>query len=310
MCDLSIIIVSWNVRELLRECLESIEAGRDGVTLEVIVVDSASTDKSAEMVAIDFPWVRLLRQEENVGFTRGNNLGILSAQGRYMLFLNPDTQVVGAALRQMVDYMDAHPRVGALGPQLIYPNGQIQSSRRRFPTLATAFFESTWLQPLAPRAILCHYYVQDRPDSAISEVGWVMGACLMVRREPIDQVGPMDEGYFMYSEEMEWQRRIRDAGWKVIYYPEALVVHHEGKSSDQVLAQRHIYFQRSKLRYFRQYHGRIAACGLRGFLLANYLGQLGIEAAKGVLGHKRPLRWQRVGAYWQVLKSGLPPAGR
>lgn len=113
----------------------------------------------------------------------------------------------------------------------------------------------------------------------------------------------------MYSEEMEWQRRIRDAGWKVIYYPEAQVIHHEGKSSEQVLAQRHIYFQRSKLRYFRQYHGRLAACGLRVYLLANYLWQLVVEAVKGVLGHKRPLRWQRVGAYWQVLKSGLPPAG-
>ena len=339
MPNLSIIIVSWNVKELLRQCLVSVGAGRDALesslqadapsasgngtrrpleqegedaialAVEVIVVDSASTDGSAEMVAAEFPWARLLPQTENVGFTRGNNIGLAQAQGRYLLLLNPDAQVVGAALTQMVDYLEAHPAVGALGPQLLYPDGSIQSSRRRFPTLATGFFESTWLQPLAPRSLLRRYYVQDRPDDTTSEVDWVMGACLMVRREAYKQVGPLDEGYFMYSEEMEWQRRIKEAGWKVVYYPAAQVIHHEGKSSEQVAAQRHIYFQRSKLRYFYQYHGRMAAGVLRSFLLANYAWQLGVEAAKGIVGHKRPLRRQRVAAYWQVLKTGLPPAG-
>jgi len=310
MFDLSIVIVSWNVKELLRLCLASIDAGRGDLALETLVVDGNSADGSAEMVATEFPWVKLLPQSENVGFSKGNNIGLEQADGRYLLLLNPDAQIVGEALSKMVSYLEQHPELGALGPQLRYPDGGIQSSRRRFPSLLTGFFESTWLQALAPRALLRRYYVKDRPDHAISQVDWVMGACLLVRRDVYQQVGPLDEGYFMYSEEMEWQRRMGDAGWQVVYFPQAQVIHHEGKSSEQVAAQRHIYFQRSKLRYFRQYHGRWAAGTLRLFLLANYAWQLGLEAAKGLVGHKRQLRQQRVAAYWQVLKTGLPPAGR
>ncbi len=307
--DLSIVIVSWNVRELLRQCLASIQAGRGALALETIVVDSASTDGSCQMVASEFPAVRLVRQETNVGFSRGNNLGLALSLGRYALLLNPDTELVGSALPDMVAYLDAHPRVGALGPQLLYPDGHIQSSRRRFPTLATGFFESTWLQPMAPRSVLGRYYMTDHPDDLTCEVDWVMGACLAVRRQAFEAVGLLDEGYFMYSEEMEWQRRIKDAGWRVVYYPQAKVTHHEGKSSEQVVAKRHIYFQRSKLRFFQQYHGRWAALALRAFLLANYAWQMALEAVKGMVGHKRSLRRQRVAAYWEVLKTGLPPAG-
>jgi GT2 family glycosyltransferase len=309
MLDLSIIIVSWNVRDLLRQCLASVDASRGELALEVIVVDSASGDGSAEMVTNEFPWVILLPEEENVGFSRGNNLGIGQATGRYLLLLNPDTQVMAGALTQMVSFLDSEPSIGALGPQLLFPDGTVQSSRRRFPTLATGFFESTWIQSIAPRSVLRDYYVLDRPDDAVSEVDWVMGACLLVRREAFEEVGPLDEGYFMYSEEMEWQRRIKDAGWKVVYFPQARVIHHEGKSSEQAVARRHISFQRSKLRYYQQYHGRGACLALRGFLIASYSWQLGLEAIKGLLGHKRELRKQRVSAYWEVLKSGLPPAG-
>ena len=309
MLDLSIIIVSWNVRELLQSCLESLQAGRGPLATETIVVDSASDDGSGEMVASEFPWVRLIARRDNVGFSRGNNIGIAQATGRYLLLLNPDTQVLADALSQMVAYLDAHTDVGVVGPQLLWSDGTHQSSRRRFPTLATGFFESTWLQPLAPKRILRRYYVLDRPDKAISEVDWVTGACLMVHSQAVEEAGSLDEGYFMYSEEMEWQRRIKQAGWKVVYLPTAQVIHHGGKSSEQVVAQRHISFQRSKLRYFHQYHGRSAAWALRVFLLANFGVQLILEATKGLLGHKRRLRRQRVAAYWQVLKSGLPPAG-
>lgn len=310
MPDLSIVIVSWNVRELLRQCLASVSTGRGDLEAEVIVVDSASSDGSAEMVAAEFPEALLLRKAENVGYARGSNLGIAQASGRHVLLLNPDTQVISNALPLMVEYLDTHQDVGALGPQLIYADGRIQSSRRRFPTLATGFFESTWLQSVAPGPLLRRYYMRDIPDDAVSEVDWVTGACLMVRREAYEEAGLLDEGYFMYSEEMEWQRRIKDASWKIACYPAARVVHHEGKSSEQVVAQRHVYFQRSKLRYFRQYHGRIAAAVLRGALLASYAWQLGLEAAKGLVGHKRALRWQRVASYWQVLRTGLPPAGQ
>jgi len=307
--DLSIIIVSWNVETLLRDCLHSIEAGRGGLAVEVIVVDSLSTDGSPEMVAAEFPWVTLIRCHENVGFPKGNNLGIAKAHGRYILLLNPDTLIQGEALALMVQYFEESTEVGVLGPQLHNADGSVQSSRRRFPNLAIGLFESTWLQPFAPKHMLDNYYALDLPDDEINDVDWVMGAALMTRQTVIDQVGGMDEAYFMYSEELDWCRRIKDAGWRVVYLPTAKVTHFQGQSSDQVVVQRHIYFNKAKLRYFRKYHGRAAATILRLFLLSNYCWQMGVEAGKGVIGHKRPLRWQRVKAYWLVIRSGLRPAG-
>lgn len=307
--DLTIVVVSWNVRELLRACLVSIDRGRGALSLQVIVVDNASTDGSAEMVAGEFPWVELIASAENVGFPAGNNLGLARARGRHVLLLNPDTEVIGDALPTLVAYLDAHPDVGVVGPQLRNADGSVQSSRRRFPTLATAFFESTWLEGLAPRGLLDRYYVRDQADDATSAVDWVVGAALMVRGEVVQQVGPLDEGYFMYSEELDWCRRICDAGWRVVYLPAAQIVHHYGKSSEQAVTARHIQFQRAKLRYFRKFHGRLACGALRLFLLASYVVQIGVEGAKGLVGHKRALRWQRVASYWAVVRSGLRPAG-
>jgi len=307
--DLSIIIVNWNVRDLLAACLRSLEPARERLALQVLVVDSHSADDSVAMVRRDFPWVELIACNENVGFPRGNNLGLTRANGRYILLLNPDTEVVGDALTTMLAYMESHPHVGGLGPQLLNPDGSVQSSRRRFPTPATALFESTWLEPLAPASILRHYYVQDVADGETAVVDWVTGACLLVRREVVEQIGGLDEDYFMYSEELDWCRRIKAAGWQIIYLPTAQVIHHEGKSSEQAVTERHINFQRAKLRYFYKYHGRWTAWLLRLFILLNYLWQLNVEALKGLVGHKRPLRWQRVRAYWQVVRSGLRPAG-
>jgi GT2 family glycosyltransferase len=323
--DLSVVIVNWNVRELLERCLHSLlDAGQPvpGVpgtwrlalgdvppcTIEVIVVDSASTDESVEMVQRAFPDVGLYASEENLGYTGGNNLGIEASRGRYVLILNPDTEVLGAALPAMVAYMDECPEAGVLGPQLLWPDGTVQSSRRRFPRLSTALVESTFLQKWFPRhRVLRRYYVLDRPDDAVSEVGWVSGACLLVRRTVIDEVGLLDDEYFMYSEEMDWQKRIQEAEWRVVYWPRAQVVHHEGKSSEQVVALRHIRFGRSKVRYFDKHHGRRAGGLLRRWLLVNYAYEWMVEALKWCLGYKRPLRRERMRVYGEVLASGLRP---
>jgi GT2 family glycosyltransferase len=307
--DLSIIIVSWNVRPLLQACLASIQAGRGELPLETIVVDGGSSDGSPEVVREQFPWVRLIARPDNVGFPQGNNIGLAEANGRYLLLLNPDTEVVADALSTMTAYLEANPEVGVVGGQLLNPDGTVQSSRRRFPTVATAFFESTWLQPLAPKSLLRRYYAEDIGDEETADVDWVKGACLMTRRAVLEQVGPLDADYFMYSEELDWCKRIKSAGWRVVYLPEAKIIHHEGKSSEQAVTARHINFQRAKLRYFRKYHGMMVTLALRLFLLLNYLWQLGLEACKGLVGHKKELRRQRVRAYWQVIRSGLRPAG-
>lgn len=311
--QLSIIIVSWNVRDLLGDCLRSIAAGRGDLELEVIIVDSGSSDGTPQMVEEAFGQeafpVRLIARPDNVGFPKGNNIGIRQAQGHYILLLNPDTEIVGDALQVMVSYLEENGDVGVVGPQLRNPDGSVQSSRRRFPSLATAFWESTWLEPWAPQRLLERYYVLDRADDAPGDVDWVVGASLLTRREVVEQVGLLDEDYFMYSEELDWCRRIKAAGWRVVYLPAARIIHHEGKSSEQAVTARHINFQRAKLRYFRKYHGRLVCFLLRSFLLLNYLWQMVLEGVKGLLGHKRALRRQRMAAYWQVLKSGLRPAG-
>ncbi len=342
--DLSVIIVSWNVRDLLRQCLRSLVGAslpvvrsqpaapgsspattdpRSAVPcppIEIIVVDNASADGSAAMVAAEFPSVRLLANAENRGFTGGNNQGIALAHGRYLLFLNPDTEIVGEALTTMTAYLDAHPDVGVVGPQLRYGDGSPQSSRRRFPTLLTALFESTplaWHWPNNPWARW--YRMEDRASHVTrhtanmksqsedhgEEVDWLVGAALMTRRAVIEQVGGFDEGYFMYSEDLDWCRRVKAAGWRIFYLPTAEIIHYEGKSSEQVIAARHIRFQTSKVRYFRKFHGAVPAGILRVFILASFAVEWCLEAAKWLLGLKRTLRRDRMTAYRQLLKSRL-----
>lgn len=309
-CDLSIVIISWNVRELLRRCLDSIQESLEGekgkgLLVETIVFDNGSADGSADMVREGFPGVHLMESEVNLGFTKGNNLAIGQSEGRYILLLNPDTEVVGDTLGTMVAYMEAHPRAGALGPQLLNPDGTTRSSRRRFPTMATAFLESTVLQPwFQGSGILKRYYVLDRPDDEIQPVDWVVGAALLIRREVLHQVGPLDEEFFMYSEELDWCYRLKAQGWEVVYLPTARVVHQEGRSSEQVLPARHIHFQRSKVLFFKKYYGWRGEV-LRWFILSTYLYLLVLEGLKWLVGHKRPLRRERAAAYWQVLRSGL-----
>ena len=151
-----------------------------------------------------------MRTTVNRGFTGGNNQGLAAAQGRYVLVLNPDTEIVGDALDRLVDYLEAHPPVGAVGPMLLNPDRSIQPSRRRFPTVLTGFFESTWLQGLAPRGVLRRYYVEDVPADVVQEVDWLTGACTLFRRAALDRVGGYDEAnFFMYSEELDLCRRIK-----------------------------------------------------------------------------------------------------
>ncbi len=303
---LSVVIVSWNVRDLLRRALSSIRGSWPATAVpELIVVDNASQDGSAEMVRSEYPEVRLIANDENRGFTGGNNQGIGFATGDYVLLLNPDTEIVEDALATMVAYLQEHGDVGLVGPKLLDPDGSPQSSRRRFPDLSVLFLESTWLESLLPRRHLQRYYVDDVSDSVVQDVDWVTGAAMMVRRQVIESVGRLDESFFMYSEELDWCRRIKSSGWRIVYLPTARVIHYGGKSSDQVVAARHIYFQSSKVRYTSKHHGRMIAEVLRIWLLGQYVWQSILEALKWVVGHHRALRRERLHAYSEVLRSGL-----
>ncbi len=307
MVDLSLIIVSWNVAELLAECLDSVNRSltESALCAEIIVVDSGSTDDTVAMLRARFPEVIVLAQEGNSGFVRCNNLGLKMARGNYIMLLNPDTLVIADALERLMQELETYPAVGMVGPRTLNSDGSIQSTRRRFPTLLTAFFESTWLQPWAPCGLLRNYRIEDRADEDSFEVDWVQGSALMLRREVHEAIGGLDPGYVMYSEELDWCRRAQAAGWGVRYVGTATIIHHGGRSSEQAPARRQIHFQQSKLRYFRIWHGWWSAQLLRVFLLLMYMQQLVLEAAKSIVGHKRHLRQQRVRAYWQVLRSGL-----
>ena len=273
--------------------------------IEIIVVDSDSKDDSVAMIRKKYPDVRLLPQDENVGFTRGNNIGFREAQGRYLFLLNPDTEMMDNTLAKLFDYLENHADVGIIGPHTLNTDGSHQSTRRRFPTLMTGLFESTWLASYAPQSIDKRYKMLDTDDSAILEVDWVQGSAMLIRREVYEQIGGLDEGYVMYSEEMDWCKRAKDAGWKVIYHGEAVITHHGGKSSDQVGAFKQIHFHTSKLRYFRKYHGYGTYLTLRVIILLLFAWQMMLEGTKGLVGHKRELRRQRVEVYWQVLRNGL-----
>ncbi len=313
MIDLSVIIISWNVADLLAACLDSLMVAPIAINtpdgnkpvIEIIVVDSGSSDKTIQMLHEHYPQVIALPQIKNVGYTRGNNIGLAAAKGRHLLLLNPDTEIIGDALNQMIRYLDENPDVGIVGPHTLNTDKTTQSSRRNFPTRMTAFFESTWLQSFAPKKLLDDFYIRQAPDNAVLDVGWMQGSALMARREVYEQIGGLDTGYVMFCEEMDWCKQAKEAGWRNVYLGTAQIIHHGGKSTEQIGAQKHIYFQQSKIRYFRKYYGLRFARMLRLFLLLNYFSQIPIESFKSVIGHKRAIRQERIRTYWQVIRSGL-----
>jgi GT2 family glycosyltransferase len=307
LTELSISVVSYRTPALLRRCLSALETERGQVDLDVTVVDNASGDGSPEMVQLEFPWVRLMCNERNVGFGAAHNQAMRVAAGRYFLVLNSDASPTPGALRTLLGFLDAHPRVAVAGPKLRYPDGTVQPSRRRFPTLATLFLESTQLQRFSKdNAVLRRYYVADRSDDGPQEVDWLVGACLCVRASAAAEIGLFDERFFMYSEELDWCRRFRAGGWSVAYVPSAEVSHLEGASSRLDLAARDRLFQASKLQYAAKWHGPSAARLLRTYLVAEYLVRAAEEGVKLALGSRVVERRARL----RVIGSGLRHALR
>jgi GT2 family glycosyltransferase len=302
--DLSVLIVNWNVRDLLDACLASLQ-GRpaDDAPKEIIVVDNGSRDGSVALVRERYPAVRLIEAPHNPGFAGGTNLAARVATGRALFVLNPDTVVEPGALRLLTRALRHDPTLGAVGPQLIESDGAVQSSRRRFPTPLTLFVESTPLQGRLARRAISRYYFDDLPPTVRAQPDWLVGAALLVRRTAWDDVGPLDDGYFMYFEETDWFQRAARRGWRAAYVPEARVIHHAGKSSEQNIAARHLRFTASKLRYAERYHGPALARVLSVWLRLLFLEQLLEEAGKWALGHKRPLRARRIGELGRVVAA-------
>jgi GT2 family glycosyltransferase len=259
MIDVSIVIVSWNTREITRDCLRSIYAAGEKVGFEVILIDNHSGDGSAEMVAENFPDVILLRNEENRGFAAANNQGIALARGRYVLLLNSDTVVVDGAIAKAVAFADAHPKAGMIGCQTRCSNGNLQYNCYLFPSLLNLALSLTKLQVLFwYKPFFGRYRLGWWDYGSVREVDGIAGCFMLARKAAIDQVGPMAEEYFMYSEDTDWCWRFHRAGWKVLYTPEPVIIHLGGCSSSQAATDMHLMERRSLLMFLEKKSGKLA----------------------------------------------------
>ena len=278
-CAVSVVIVSYNVADLLAAAIGSVLADleRSGVTGEVIVVDNASADGSVAAVKERYPHVRLIANPTNVGFGRAANQGMLAAQGELVVVLNPDASVQPGFFAAIQDYLGREPYAGLLGPHVVDADGATQPSCRRSYTLATALWESTPLQWwFGETPALRRFYCRDLDESRAAQVDWVEGACLIVRREMLKAVGGFDPRFFMYFEETDWCGRIKEAGWDVVYAPEARVLHHRSQSADQDPNARALNFHQSRHKFLVKQRGRLCALLLRiviGVLFAVYTAQ-------------------------------------
>lgn len=257
MIDLSICIVNWNTEILLKECLRSIYEQTAGISYEILLVDNASQDGSVRMVRQYFPNVCLIANQQNKGFATANNQAIRLSRGRYVIFLNPDTVVHGNALNTMVQFMDGHPEAGAIGCKLLNADGSVQHSTRQPLTLSIMFYENTILgRLLFFRRKVKDYKMKNFTFDRVEEVDAASGAALLVRKSVLNEVGIMDEGYFMFFEEMDLCRRIKMKGYKIYFIPNAVITHLGGASRHQNPKALVIISQESMMRYVSKFEGK------------------------------------------------------
>jgi GT2 family glycosyltransferase len=260
--DLSIVIVNWNTRDLLRDCLTSLLPATTGLKAEVLVVDNASTDGSPAMIRADFPTVRLIESPTNIGFAAGNNLALREATGRHVLLLNSDTLVQGEVLREAVAWLDAHPQAGVMGPTVLNADGTLQPSCSSFPSLKNLALQ---LMGITRIARLDGYRLTGWDRSTARRVDVVSGAAMFVRRAAMEEVGLLDESFFFYGEETDWCHRFARAGWEVVFVPLPAVTHFGGGSVRALSHRRDVLLTEGTTRLHRK-HGGLAA-GLACFAI-------------------------------------------
>lgn len=288
--DLSIVIVSYNTRDMLRACLRSLPAATEGMTAETWVIDNHSPDDSAAMVKAEFPDVRLIANSDNPGFARANNQALKQTRARHVVILNPDTEAEPGSLTRMVRYLDANPDVGAVGPKLLNTDGSLQHNGRPFPSAWREFLGHSGLRRLNARAYDRNYEYGREDFDQTWETDQVSGACMMVPHRVMDEVGMLDEDFFMFYEEIEWCWRIRKAGYKVVYLPEARIVHHWMGSVRQQNRAMTARLFKSSLIYYRKTAGwgtRAAMLGVVGMgLLKNEMLHLGVAVKRRLRARK------------------------
>lgn len=254
--DLSTVIVNYRSRIPLLDCVASLAVDAAGYKHEIVVVDNDPAGGTLEELARRFPKVRGIANAENVGFARAVNQGIAATTGTFVMIVNPDCFVERGSTTALVGYLRAHPRTGVVGPRMIGRDGKLQYSARSFPEPLTFLFNRySLLTRLFPRNKYSRrYLLSDWDHASVRSVDWLSGACLMVRRSAIEEVGPMDEKYFMFNEDVDWCRRMKLGGWDVVYVPEAMMHHDIGASRRKVAAKVIIERHRGMIHYFHKYH--------------------------------------------------------
>ncbi len=272
MTDLSVIVVSWNTCSILRQCLKSIYKQIRDIVFEVIVIDNASTDGSVEMIRSEFPGVTLIVNDTNRGFAAANNQGIYVAQGRYILLLNSDTIVLDHAIDKVVAFADVHSEAAVVGCRVLNQDRTLQPTCFMFPCILNMLLSTTYLYKLFPKSKFFgreRMTWWDRKDTR--EVDVLTGCFMLVRQKAIEQVGLMDEQFFMYGEETDWCYRFKQAGWKVMFAPVAEIVHIGGASTDRMTGDMTLQLRGSVLRFIDKYHSKgryVLACILTGMFFA------------------------------------------
>lgn len=324
---LSVIIVNWNTRDLTAECLESLQqeaialAVAHGVDIasvveahsideqsvfplvETIVVDNASSDGSVPHLRQLFPWIHLLENQTNVGFAAANNQGLAHARGTYLLLLNSDTKVLPGALRELIDFMENNPHAGAAGARYLNPDGSLQPSCYPAPTVARELWRLFHLDKFYPFGVYhAHKWTIDEPRL----VDTVQGAAFFVRRTIAVELGLFDTDYFMYTEEVDLCRRIRQAGWQIFWVPRAVIIHYGGQSTRQIAQTMFLELYRSKILYFRKHHGRRATLLYKTVLLAATLVRLVLTPLAWTQSAARRQQSLILANHYRHLASALP----
>jgi len=281
--DISIVIVAWNAKHYLELCLESLLRAPSRRSMETIVVDNASSDSTSEMIATRFPWVRLIKSQENLGFSRGNNVGIRQAQGRYIALVNPDVIVLPGCLDALADFLDQNPEVGNVGPRVSNPDMTQQSTCRRSPTLWNNFCSAMGLATKFTNSrIFAGEHMFYFPHDRTLAVDVLVGCFSFIRREAFEQVGLLDEKLFMYGDDVDWCRRAWKAGWQVVFYPGARAIHDRGKITSPYPVRFALAQQRSVLYYWKKHHGFWGQLGIRGLMLLHHLLRYTASTMNGI----------------------------
>ncbi len=317
--DLSVVIVNYNVKHFAEQCLRSIYAAVRGLQIELFLVDNNSTDGSLDYLQPRFPGVNFIANRENLGFGRANNIALKRTSGRYILVLNPDTLLADDTLQALIEYMDAHPRVGAVGPKILNRDGSFDiGSKRGLPTPWAAFCRLSGLIWLFPHSRLFgRYYMLHLDPDKPAEIDALVGSCMMVRREAYEQVGGFDEDFFMYGEDIDWCYRMKLAGWEIHYAPVTRIVHFVGESTRRSEVDRDkAFYGAMHLFVDKHFRGRYPLATHRlidlGIILAKtaarlkhlwrrvYWPLLDWAGLWGVLALGRLIRWGAVGLSWPV----------